>query len=350
MTQPAHIVAVGVRCAVGLTAESAAAAIRAGISRVGEHPFLVNSLGGALMCAREPTIDPMVIVQERMVSLTEHALGEVLSKVTGDGRHAMQLPVLLALPEPRPGFTTRHANWVERALVSRGLAGVATNGVEVIAEGHAGALSALRTAAERVSKGLVELCVAGGVDSYFDADTIDWLEADLRVAREGVRSGFSPGEGAAVVAVASEMACRQLRLPSLARIRGIADAREQRDPKSDEGLLGEGLTEAVLQATADLRQPDETITDVYGDINGERWRSEDWGFVLLRAAERFRDGTEYVTAAGKCGDVGAATGALGCALAVQAWRRNHAKGPRALVWSGSWGGLRGAVVLERAEG
>jgi 3-oxoacyl-[acyl-carrier-protein] synthase-1 len=31
---------------------------------------------------------------------------------------------------------------------------------------------------------------------------------------------------------------------------------------------------------------------------------------------------------------------------VQSWARGYALGPRALVWAGSEGGLRGAVVLE----
>ena len=53
MTQGAHIVATAVRCAVGLTAESAAAAIRAGISRVAEHPFMVDAAGEKLLCARD---------------------------------------------------------------------------------------------------------------------------------------------------------------------------------------------------------------------------------------------------------------------------------------------------------
>jgi 3-oxoacyl-[acyl-carrier-protein] synthase-1 len=105
----------------------------------------------------------------------------------------------------------------------------------------------------------------------------------------------------------------------------------------------------VTGATQCLRFPQELISDTYADINGERARTEDWGFTLMRTAQCFVDGTAYVSAVGRCGDVGAATGALGCALAVQSWQREAAKGPRALVWAGSWGGLRGAAVLERGK-
>jgi 3-oxoacyl-[acyl-carrier-protein] synthase-1 len=310
---------------------------------------MVNALGENLMCGRDAKLDPTLLGPERLASLADAAVREVLAKLSAVAQFS-RIPLLLALPEPRPGFAAPEAAQVHRKLASRDIPGILPDAIELAGDGHAGALAALHAAVERVSSGRAELCIVGGVDSYFDADTLDWLEADKRVAREGIRSGFAPGEGAAVVAVASEMVCRQLRLPSLARVRGVAWAREPRSLKSDEGVLGEGLTNAVLRATADLRLPEETITDVYGDINGERWRSEDWGFVLLRAGQRFRDGTQYVTAVGRCGDLGAATGALGCVLAVQAWRRNYAKGHRALVWAGSWGGLRGAAVLERGEG
>jgi 3-oxoacyl-[acyl-carrier-protein] synthase-1 len=139
-----------------------------------------------------------------------------------------------------------------------------------------------------------------------------------------------------------------LGLESLAVIRGIACTQERRDPSSEVGLLGEGLTEAVMEATKDLQLPRETVSDLYGDINGERGRTEDWGFTLMRTGPRFRDGTEYVSTVGQCGDVGAATATFGCVLASEAWRVNRAHGRLALVWAGSWAGLRGAVVLEKA--
>jgi 3-oxoacyl-[acyl-carrier-protein] synthase-1 len=349
MTQGAHIVATAVRCAVGLTAESSAAAIRAGISRVAEHPFMVDAAGDPLSCARDPRIDATVLGAERLVVMAEHALREVLAKLTRSGAARAPIPVLLALPEPRPGFTAEHAAWLQQRLTARALPFIGEIVVQQVGVGHAGALSALRLAVERIRDGRDELCIAGGVDGYFDADTLDWLESELRLARADVRSGFSPGEGAAMLAVCSDAACAQLRLSPLARVRDVACTFEQRDPKSDAGLLGEALTEAVAVATNGLRPPHELISDVYGDINGERARTEDWGFALLRTAERFRDGTAYVSAVGECGDVGAATGALGCVLAVQAWQRRYANGPRALVWAGSWSGLRGAALLEQGS-
>jgi 3-oxoacyl-[acyl-carrier-protein] synthase-1 len=347
MTRTVHIVAAGVRCAVGLTAERAAAAIRAGVSRIAEHPFLSDSADERVFCARDPMIDPTIRGPERLALLAQDALRQVAARLGEHRLPRLEVPALLALPEIRPGFDVDDANSVRRALARSAIENVGDIVVSDVGAGHAGALSALKMAADRVSTGQIDVCIAGGVDSYLHPKTLAWLESDLRLAREGVRSGFPPGEGAALLAVASDGALKRYGLVSQARVRAVSCTHERRRFDSDEGLFGEGLAEAITRVTGDLHPPDDQITDVYGDINGERPRTEDWGFALMRASARFRDGTAYVSPVGQCGDMGAATGALGCILAAQAWRRRYAQGRRALVWAGSWGGLRGAALLEQ---
>lgn len=82
------------------------------------------------------------------------------------------------------------------------------------------------------------------------------------------------------------------------------------------------------------------------DINGERYRGEEWGFVCLRLSQYFDDPTAYDSPADCWGDMGAASGPLFIMLACQAIARGYAKGPRALLWTSSEGGLRGAAVIE----
>jgi 3-oxoacyl-[acyl-carrier-protein] synthase-1 len=335
-------VAVGARTALGLTAESSAAAARAGISRIASHPFMLDASGEQLRCARDTLVEGLGA--DRLIALATHALREVIEKVLGD--RAADLPVLLALPETRPGFSPADAQRVVTALQK--LPGPVRVTVEAFGDGHAGALHALEVAMERIARGRLELCVVGGVDSYLDVDTIDWLDADKRLIREGVRSGFYPGEGAGMVALAAEGLRASLRLPSLASLRGCATARERRSIDSPEGLLGEGLAEALHGATAELSR--EPVDEVFCDINGERHRTDDWGLALLRSQGIFREVGRYFSATDGWGDVGAASGALGCVLAVQAWRRRYATGALALVCGSSDGGLRGAAVLEQGRG
>ena len=85
---------------------------------------------------------------------------------------------------------------------------------------------------------------------------------------------------------------------------------------------------------------------MYSDINGERYRAEEWGLAILRTATWFRDPAGYIAPASQWGDLGAATGTALAMLAAAAWKRGYARGPLAMLIAGSEAGLRAAVVLE----
>jgi 3-oxoacyl-[acyl-carrier-protein] synthase-1 len=347
MSQPVHIVALGARTAVGLRAESSAAAVRAGVSRVREHPFLVDARGEKLMLGYDGALDPALLGCLRMLSLARHALREVASKLTARGSYAARIPLLLALPEVRPGFGADHARFIEQQLAAE-TADIGGMDVERAGAGHAGTLRALELAAQRIATGQSEVCLVGGADTYLESDTLHWLDTEQRLSRTGIRSGFPPGEGAAVLALASNSARRALGLRSLASVRNVATTLEKRPADSQEGAFGEALTEAFERAGRSLRSG-ERFEDVYCDINGERARTDDYGFALLRTSRHFRDGAAYTMTTAQCGDLGAASAAFHCMLAAHAWQRGFARGSTALVWGASWSGLRGAAVLERSS-
>jgi 3-oxoacyl-[acyl-carrier-protein] synthase-1 len=350
MTAEVHIVATGARTPVGLSAESSAAAVRAGVSRLAEHPTLLDAEGDPLRCARDAHLIPALPATQRMVTMARHALEEVARKVMVVTGRSLDVPVVLAMPAPRPGFRASDAERVAQEIATTPLPGILVAGVRWTLDGHAGVFRATHAVMQMLAGREQDLCVVCGVDSYFDADTLRDLESRRQVAREDVRDGFLPGEAACAVLLARDDACVRLGLPSLARVRGAGLAQEERPVTSPVGLLGEGLTEALVGACADLRAPEELVDEVFCDINGERHRSDEWGFAMLRAPGLFRDAAAYRMTADVWGDVGAATGALGCMLAARAWERGYARGPRALVWGSSLAGLRGAVLLENGRG
>lgn len=350
MPHTVHIVACAAQTAVGLTAESAAAAVRAGVSRVTLHPFLMDGAGESLRCAMAGGLDPEPLGTPRIAGLAQRAKLEVGRKLGLAAHSQEKISLFVALSEPRPGLLEKDAAHIARMLAMDNADGLPPVAVERTGEGHAGALYALAVGFHRISQGQESLCICGGVDSYFNPDTLDWLDAKRRIAREGIRGGFIPGEAAAFVVLASDDARRRFAWPSLARVSAVATGQELRLLDSDEGLLGEGLTAVVERIVHGLRFPQERIDETYCDINGERHRSDEWGFTLLRLGSRFRDGSAYTTAVSEWGDVGAASGALGCILAAQAFRRGYSKGNRALIWGSSWGGLRSAVLLEKGAG
>lgn len=342
-----HVAAVGARTPVGLRAETSAAAVRAGIMRITEHPSLLDLSGAPIRCAMDGRLDPALMGWQRLAALATSALLEVVGKLAASGvRRGSPLDLHLGLPEPRPGWTTADSGRVVEHLRGIGVPGFGSLRIHVSSQGHAATLHAMAEVAHKIAQSQADLCLVGGVDSYLDLTTLDWLYENRQLSCENVRTGFFPGEGAGFVALASTGALRELRLASLCTVGGAHAAVETKLIKTDAVNVATALTEAVAGATRGLELPRDAVDSIYCDINGERYRSEEWGFVALRLPRVCRDATTYELPSASWGDVGAASGALLTALAVESWQRGYARGPRALVFAGSEAGLRAAVLLE----
>lgn len=342
------IIAVGARTPVGLRAESTAAAIRAGLGRIRHHPFLIDDAAEPVRVGIDARLDAALAVWQRIAVLASSAIAEVAAKAPRAVASAERMRVLLSLPEARPGFAEADAARVVEAIAREAKRLPRLFAVETVGRGHAGVLRGLEVASERIARDEKAIYLLCGAESYLDDRTIAWLEKGNQLIKDGSRDGFTPGEAAGAVLVASEARARQIGAPALARVRGVATAVETRPTKGDADCLGEGLAKAVGAAAASLKLPREAIDTVYCDINGERYRTEEWGLAYLRRQHLFKT-AGYIFWAASCGDVGAASGALACVLAVQSWQRKYAEGPRALVCAGSESGVRGAAILEESE-
>lgn len=347
MNAQVEVVAVAARTPVGLTAESSAASVRAGICRYAEYPF-VDPRGEPVVVAADRLLGPKPEGRDRLVPMAGSVLEEIEAQIDQKILYGGRLSVLLALPETRPGFSEEDAAWVAEAMAARFRAKTSDAHVEIAGRGHAGAVRAVEQAVRECSESRDNLFLVVGVDSYHHADTFVWLERSRRFAQPGIRSGFTPGEGAGCLALMSAGLRRRLRLPQLAIVRGARTAQEQLLRDSDTGSFGVGMTQAVQGAIAGLDLRREGVDVLYTDINGERYRSEEWGFVALRAPSVWKS-PGYKSPSDCWGDVGAAFGALGGMLAVQAFARGYARGPRALVMAGSDNGLRGAMLLQAPQ-
>jgi 3-oxoacyl-[acyl-carrier-protein] synthase-1 len=271
---------------------------------------------------------------------------EVCAPLAAAGVACPPLPVYLGLPELRPGFTGRDVESVRHGCGRFDVSPLELAEVTVFAQGHAAGLAALAMAVKDITRGAIESCLVGGVDSYFQPDSMEWLDANRQLAGTVSRSGFVPGEGAGFCLLMSASASQRYGLAPLARVRSAAVGKETKLIKTSDICLGEGLTATVRAAVSSLRLPDERVNEVLSDINGERYRSEEWGFVCLRLSECFDDPTAYVTPADCWGDMGAASGPLFAMLACQAGVRGYAKGPLTLLSSSSESGLRGVALIE----
>lgn len=351
MSRTLELVAVGARTPVGFTAEASAAAVRAGISRLSAYPFATaDGECVSVACDSEATLDERA--PTRAVRMLNSVVAELLGKLPPHRLKGLECEVFLAIPERRPGFG--HAEgvganpfvWLEHELSGRLRdAGVHAT-VHVIERGHAGVFVGLQRALHSGRDGLT---LVFGVDSYIDPETFLWLEREGRFAQPGLRGGFVPGEAAGGIALVSPSLRRTLQLPSLASLHGVGVATESQLRDHEVGSLGVATAAAVRQAGAGLELPQDAAADVYCDLNGERYRSEDWGFFALRAAAFMRT-PQYVAPVDVWGDVGAASGALCAVLSVEAFSRNYANGPVALLMGASDLGTRGAAFLRVPKG
>jgi 3-oxoacyl-[acyl-carrier-protein] synthase I len=341
---PVDVVATGTRSPLGLRSAPTAAAFRAGINRLGEHPFLIDRLGNPMVAAVDAKLDPALSANDRCLALAQHALRE-LSDTLGNADPRPQIPLYLALPECRPGFAQEDAAEIQARLQhTTGLA-FELGPIQVYPRGHAAGALALEAASLHLSRGVDDFCIVGGVDSYFHPDTMHWLDSHRQLAGEDGRSSCVPGEGAGALLLSVRSAHLRLGLRVLASVVSCDTAIERNLIKTADLCLGEGLTAAVASAAKHLGHG-ERVNDIVCDINGERYRGQEWGFVALKLARFFDDPLSYHSPAGSWGDMGAASIPLFAMLACEAALRGYAKGPRTMLWASSEQGMRGAVILE----
>lgn len=341
--RPVHIVGVGANTPLGRSAWATAAAVRAGISAMGEHPFMIDTAGESMKVVRAPWLEVDLGPAERMEALLLPAINEALEVVGKAGD--LKIGLALGLPAQRPGLPSDLVSTLHATIMQRYPARFA--GIAVFPSGHAAGLLGLEAAMKKLEQGAFDACVVAGVDSYLAPETLEWLEECDQLHGAGPLNnawGFIPGEAAGAVCLVRAEVLQRLGWESLARVLGVATARESKRIKTETVCTGEGLTQAfrgVLQALP----PNTKVTDVYCDMNGEPYRADEYGFTCLRTQELFESASDFVAPADCWGDVSAASGSLFLALATIAGRKSYAKGDCAFAWASSENGERAAALL-----
>jgi 3-oxoacyl-[acyl-carrier-protein] synthase-1 len=338
------VVGLGACTPVGLTAAATAAAVRAGVSRLAEHPFLLGSDGEPMVVAQVPVLGDLD-GPDRFVGMATRALGEAVAPLRAARIPLEGIPVKVALPPARPGRPDDLEEALRLALTRE--LGVRAD-IRFLPFGHAAGLMAIEQGCEAILQGGVELCLVGGIDSYLDADTLEWLDGNGQVHGGDNAYGFPPGEAAGFCVLAHPRIVVSLRLALMARVWSVGAAIERNRIKTDTICLGQGLM-AALRLALDALPSGAKVSRTYCDLNGEPYRSEELGFALTQLAPFFHDPDDCVTPVDCWGDVGAASGPLFASLFAASLARGYAAGPFALLWASSESGQRAATVLSAAK-
>lgn len=326
------------RTPLGFNRSASAAAVRAGISAIAEHPFMIDRFGQPMMVTRDAGLDPDMFGVERLAALALPAAGEALLPIANRGA---KVTILLNFGEVRPGLDAEMTVAVADRLRDAIAASIIPARVRYWMGGHAGGIVGMQAGADLIASGEADFVLVGGVDSYLNADTLEWLDDIEQLHSENNIYGFCPGEAAGFVLLG-----RTGQTEAVLDLFSAGSEVEKNLIKTEDICLGEGLATAFKAASSGLVEG-RTVNQILCDMNGERYRGNEYGFAVLKTPGLFEDAADFTTPADCWGDVGAASGPLYAGLAIEAESRGYAKGPLTMIWASSEAGRRAAAILER---
>ncbi|HEV2208980.1 MAG TPA: beta-ketoacyl synthase N-terminal-like domain-containing protein [Verrucomicrobiae bacterium] len=343
------VTGIGLVTPVGLSAPASLAALRAGISRIGDLPgfSILNAAGEPqpITGAQVPRVPANRQGPARLARLAAQALREAAAQARLSRQQ--RCAVFLGAPAPHPGRRVLPFAPVLQAEIEAVLAGIAQPaGVRLIETGRAAGLQALRTAARELSAAdsRLDAVLVGSVDSLISTLTLGSLQAQGRL-REGPKStGILPGEAAGFLVLERLETARRRGAPVAAILEAAAGATETVP-------LGKPTRAVVLGKVMRALAPQVTVPMplVISDLNGERFRAFEWMFASSRTPY-CHAGMRHWRPAQGIGDAGAGASAVSSAWAVVALARGYAGTTQALVWGASDEGAREAALFKQANG
>jgi 3-oxoacyl-[acyl-carrier-protein] synthase-1 len=211
---------------------------------------------------------------------------------------------------------------------------------EVLIEGHTGLAAALKRAPEILASKSSERLLILAVDSYIDHPSIHWLAANDRLKSAEMPAGLIPGEAAAILYLEPIKGSVSNR-DATARIGHVALETAPVDDILSERDHGRAIAKCISTSLADKG---EFTGDIYSDVNGEPWRSYEFGAAQSLAPQWFRNSRQIFPAV-SLGDTGAVSATIATIIAARARTRGYARGEEALVVSQSDDGNVGAFLV-----
>ena len=337
-----YIVSAGLVCPVGLDAESACAAMRAGISSIGELPHS-DERGAPIMGAAVPGLDMTMAGEDRLIELLARAILECVRDY--DLPDLLTVPLFLGLAEPqRPGSAATISGSIIPEIERRIGARFLDHQSCVIASGRTAGFEALQRARHLMQTRRFPRCLVCAVDSYLNAPCLQWLSEHWRLKTEDNSDGVIPGEAAAAVMVHLHPGSGSGAPTSL---EGLGFGMERATVLSEEPpFLGLGLTEASRNALSEAGIQMHQIGFRISDVTGEGYGFKEQSLVVGRLLRRHREeGYPIWHCAENIGDTGAASGVVQLITAFSAFQKAYAPGPIAMCFTSSDWGTRAVAVL-----
>lgn len=341
----AHVVAHGARTALGPDATSTALLLRTGVTAIGAAP-LDDGEGSPVTMAFDPTLDPYAVGAERAAALARAAAADLQAKLPAGAIRAMRVRVLLSLPEVRLSQARRERNLLlskELAPVLREAFGDAE--VDGDARGSAALGYALPAALAALARRDIDAIVVGGVHSDYDPYEIASLRAEGRLFTPESIDAVLPGEAAAFALLGRSDLDDRLGVPTSVVLTGVGSETSELTPDGGASAFDASALTGVFREAARELPTELRIGWGLGDHGLEHYRIRELYAAITRAHGLFGEPIAIDSPAQRLGRTGAASLPLSLALAAEAYLRGYAPSPVGVLFAGSDGGERAALVV-----
>ena len=335
-SQAIHIIGCGAVTAVGASAPVAMAAVQAGLSRMRLVPE-----------DADPDDDDVVTNVSHITTLSTEEPAARSRELLRLAIEEAMFPLLGRAPGPLGAWTVGPPMLDARQVVTQVAAErhrIVPVVVEAVGDHGSAALCAVEMAARKLIAGEIELALIAGFDVRTGEKAVAKATAEGRTIGPGRSWGYVPGEASAAILLANNRGLQRLAVPSQSTLVAVSSASEPNPPGTATPCLGRGVTEAVRKVLAVL-PPNERVARVLCDLNGERGRTDEWGFTLPRVTSRLVDAGAFLAPATAWGDCGSPNGLLLLALAIAINERDSGGDAHTLVWTSSNGRERAAALV-----
>ncbi|MCP3923391.1 MAG: hypothetical protein GY714_12500 [Desulfobacterales bacterium] len=331
------VVAVSLCSPLGIDGEMTAAMITGECKRLLPHEVLTDYEDIPLRHSKATYIKDEDLIK-RIKELLTPALTEVMSPLY---KRDQKLTIFAGLPEKNeyyPDELTLETLETISKIVRESPVGAET---EVYCRGHSSGIICLEKAINLLRKGKSDFCIVGGVDSYIDTDIMYELMLSRRTFSSFTKHGFVPGEAAGFILITTQSKAAKYKLPVLAKVKATSSTMEEDTALNGKKCLGKGLSKAVSSVLSKISE--ETIIDkIYCDLNGERFRAEEYNYLISRNSQRLTNPGGFISTCKNYGDVGAATFPSLLNLAIH----HNTEPVTGLFFTGSDSGIRSAAIIE----
>lgn len=342
------IIAAGCAFPSGPTLALADIALRTSLSLTRIHPFCVDRRGFPVKTSHfsQPELDFSVV---RWQILADNALQDALQYAP----FARTLPSRLWLVLPPAERAGVPPQLVQTLTTTLGAELPGCRDVTICRGSHAEGIAAIEQAMQPLTVVEHRIDIVLAVDTWQHPEALMWLEQEqllhgsYQAAGPEARPnpyGRVPGEGAAVIILATDSGQH-----GWCAIDGIATAQEHILRNDDRPCIGLGLTQAARMAISQSKT--RHIRHVVTDINGEPYRSDEYGFTALRLNASLNEQIERIAPVLTTGDLGCASAITHMALtALQLKQSSINADEHHLILSSSDDERRSAMVLGNTTG